>query len=42
VIHFGLRGAVFGMLLSAVSYAVMLALSFYRVSRLRIVKAEAI
>lgn len=33
VVRLGLRGAVYGMLLSGASYAVMLALSFYRISR---------
>jgi O-antigen/teichoic acid export membrane protein len=33
VIHWGLRGAVFGMLLSGISYAVVLTFSFYKVSR---------
>ncbi len=42
VMRWGLRGAVYGMLLSAVSYAAMLTLSFYRISRPRIEATEAI
>jgi O-antigen/teichoic acid export membrane protein len=42
VFRWGLRGAIYGMLLSAVSYAVTLALSFYRISRPQIAEAETI
>ncbi len=42
VIRLGLRGAVYGMLLSAVSYAAMLTFSFYRVGPPQIAEVGAV
>jgi O-antigen/teichoic acid export membrane protein len=42
VIRWGLRGAVFGMLLSGVSYAVVLTFSFYKVSRSQMAEMQAV
>jgi O-antigen/teichoic acid export membrane protein len=42
VMRWGLRGAIYGMLLSAVSYAGTLAFSFHRISRPQIAQAETV